>query len=107
MNVSIDAIISALSAIVGITLSYGIVKAKITVFEKEIDCLQEWKDKHIEDQNLHVREIEKEISELRGMLAVGTEQYKEILRRLTVIEIKMEERRSYYTRSTDAEKENG
>jgi len=96
MNISVEIVISTLSAISAIALSFAIVKVKIGLFEKEIEVLQAWKDKHIEDNNERLREIEKEQAELRGMMAVGTEQYKEILRRLTIIELKMEERRTFY-----------
>lgn len=102
MNVSFEVVISAIGTIVAIATSWGIskgiVSTEISDMKKQIDILQGWKDHHIEEQAERIREIEREMAELRGMMAVGTEQYKEILRRLTIIEIKMEERRIYFSK---------
>jgi hypothetical protein len=103
MNISLDIIISTASALFAIAVAYSVVKVKVGLFEKEIDILQLWKDRHIEDQNERTRQIEKELAELRGMMNVGSEQYKEIIRRLTVIEVKIERRREDYFNDSKGE----
>jgi hypothetical protein len=96
MDISTNALISSGGTLAAIAVSWGVVKSKLVEYKIEIDKLVEWKDKHAELDINRLRDIEKNMAELRGMLSVSAEQYKEILRRLTIIEVKMEERRSIF-----------
>jgi hypothetical protein len=96
MDISTNALISGGGTLAAVAISWGVVKARLSDYRLEIDKLIEWKDKHAELDLTRLRDIEKDMAELRGMLSVSAEQYKEIIRRLTIIEVKMEERRSLF-----------
>jgi len=100
---NIDTVISVSGALLGIGVAWGVVRTKVADSAREINGLdekvnklEEWKDRHAEMDLNRLRDLEKEMSEIRGVLSVSAEQYKEIIRRLTIIESKMEERRALF-----------
>ena len=95
---TIDLVVSGCIAIMGVAVAWGVVKTKVSDLKDEMEKLEQWKDRHSELDMTRLRDVEKEMSEIRGMISVSAEQYKEIIRRLTIIEAKMEDRRQLFNR---------
>jgi len=88
--------------LVSVGMSYGVIKIRQDKSErafekhqeevwKEISKLREWRHEHQKESGDKRLEIEKDLGQIRSLLLVRDEQYKEIIRRFDSFDKKLDE----------------